>query len=351
MLIDQRDWDRSQYKPKLDITAKSFAKKMEQKLPAWAKEQIDEDFAYFKEGFEATLTEKIFSESLLTAFKLLRIKIRDGGILYSVDGVNIGPDFYKIMHAIESLLTFTKLPNMDFYISLDDGLRVESPIPIFVFSKNKYLKTLALIPDPASLNGFKEVRKEIEKICKKSSWDDKKNRVFWRGSANVDLFFYRCNLCKMSCDAPGILDAKFSDWSNINPAIIAELLNQGFLGQQIPLKKELEYRYLLDVDGNLSTIGRLANLLHSNCLVFKQTTDNYQWYYKAMSAGKHYIPIKEDFSDLFEQFFLAEQDYPKTKKIVKKANEFALEMFSDENIYMYFAHVLQTYANLCGKKN
>ena len=347
VMIDQQNWDRSQYKPKLEVTAKSFAKKMDQKLPSWAQEQIDEDFAHFKKGFAANLVGNIFSESLLTAFKLLRVKIENERILYSIDSANIGPEFYKIMHAIEALLTFTKLPNIDFYINLSEGLNIESPVPIFVFSKNKYLKSLVAIPDPNSLNGFKEFKKEVEKYSKKTSWDDKKNKIFWRGSANVESFFIRYNLCKMACHTPGVIDAKMSDWTNINPAIVTELLNQGVLGQDLPFKKEVEYRYLLDVDGNFSSVGRLALLLHTNCLAFKQVSDSYQWFYKALSPGKHYIPVKEDLSDLLEQFFLAEQDYPKTKKMVKRANDVAAELFTDENVYMYFAHVLLTYAKLC----
>ncbi len=58
---------------------------------------------------------------------------------------------------------------------------------------------------------------------------------------------------------------------------MAELLS-GY----VKTEDSLQYKYLMDIDGNTCGYQRLYWTLLSNSLVFKQVTENKQWYYNAL---------------------------------------------------------------------
>jgi hypothetical protein len=59
-----------------------------------------------------------------------------------------------------------------------------------------------------------------------------------------------------------------------------------------------------------------------------------------MKAGKHYISIKSDLSDLEEQIEWCKQNDNKCKKIAETAKKFAEEALSPEFMKSYFENLL-----------
>ncbi len=55
--------------------------------------------------------------------------------------------------------------------------------------------------------------------------------------------------------------------------------------------------------------------LLSNSLALKQESDEIQWFYIALKPYEHYIPIKNDMSDLLEIIEWARKNDDKCKKI------------------------------------
>jgi len=103
-------------------------------------------------------------------------------------------------------------------------------------------------------------------------------------------------------------------------------------------------KYLIDLDGNCASAPRLGLMLHSNCLVLKATTNSIQWFYKALKPNIHFIPVKEDFTDLFTQMLWAKEHEKESKQISKNAQKFASEALSQEAIYEYLYRLLVEYS-------
>jgi hypothetical protein len=68
----------------------------------------------------------------------------------------------------------------------------------------------------------------------------------------------------------------------------------------VPQADFLKYRFQVDIDGNSSSWGFLPKLKMGSC-VLKVMSDWHQWYYHGLRPWEHYIPIKNDLSDLEER--------------------------------------------------
>lgn len=79
-------------------------------------------------------------------------------------------------------------------------------------------------------------------------------------------------------------------------------------GDYVDWEFQNNHKYVLDIDGNAWS-GRFRRLLGSNSLVFKSTIWP-EWYRDQIQPWYHYIPIKIDYSDLFDlmSFFTGDLD-------------------------------------------
>ena len=77
------------------------------------------------------------------------------------------------------------------------------------------------------------------------------------------------------------------------------------------------------MDGNVGTWTRIPWILGSNSILIMQT--DYQQLYQvnnAIEPMKHFIPVKNDFSDLVEKYNWLEANPEKADKIIQNANSF-----------------------------
>jgi hypothetical protein len=77
----------------------------------------------------------------------------------------------------------------------------------------------------------------------------------------------------------------------------------------------VNYKYVLDIDGNSATWDATAWKLNSGSVIFKTESIWRQWFYDDYLPNVHYIEIKEDFSDLQEKFHWCE-NHPKECEIM-----------------------------------
>ena len=147
-----------------------------------------------------------------------------------------------------------------------------------------------------------------------------------------------------------ICDAKFTDIVQVSqddlPVVKEEMGRQRVLGTPISIEEHLAYKYLVDVDGNSCTYSRLYWILKSNSLCLKHLSNEEQWYYKGLEPYVHYIPFKEDFSDLEEKILWAKNHNDQVKKIILSANEFANQSLKHSDALFYFYKVLERYQKL-----
>ncbi|KAH9812106.1 family 90 glycosyltransferase [Melampsora americana] len=122
-------------------------------------------------------------------------------------------------------------------------------------------------------------------------------------------------------------------------------------GDYVDWEFQNNHKYVLDIDGNAWS-GRFRRLLGSNSLVFKSTIWP-EWYRDQIQAWYHYIPIKVDYSDLFDlmSFFTGDLDGhggfdQVAEQIAGQGKEWVEKHFRFEDIQAYMWRTYLEYARV-----
>ncbi|HEY5235443.1 MAG TPA: glycosyl transferase family 90, partial [Rhabdochlamydiaceae bacterium] len=159
----------------------------------------------------------------------------------------------------------------------------------------------------------------------------------WRGGFTKKI---RIRLCEISAENPDQLDAKLVE----DPARQENLKH--LIGNRFSFEDFLNYKYLPNVTGTMASSPALQWRLLSNSVTLQQVTDEIQWFYRALKPYVHYVPVKDDLSDLLEQIQWSKDHDDLCKQIADNATEFALNNLMTEDIYLYFYLVLNRYSSL-----
>ncbi len=101
--------------------------------------------------------------------------------------------------------------------------------------------------------------------------------------------------------------------------------HNGTLTKPTPMWDLVErYAFLLDVGGN-GYSGRLKYLLYSNRPLFYVERIQVEYFNHLLQPNVHYIPVKEDLSDLVSQMEWALKNPEDAQKIAENALDFAME--------------------------
>lgn len=347
----------------------SLAKKLQtlstKSPPSWMLERIEEDLAPYKEnGISQEALDKLAS---LTQDKMtVRIKILSGEIIYQMNPffeINKSPflNFYKkrfemFLKGLAELVNNISLPDIDFIVNMAD---CESdspdlyPAPLFVFSKNRFIKSQALIPDCEAMQGYARLDKMMEQGEKLFPWECKKEKIFWRG-ATTDGWYNsthwesnpRAKLVCLSLLFPDSIDARFTTFCHGAETNVAILAFPEILANFTSQPDSLSYKYLMDIDGWTCSWSRCYWTLLSNSVVFKQITDDIQWFYGGLQPYYHYIPVKKDLSDLLEQLQWSKKNDQIVKNIATQGTYFVKNNLSKEMILFYTYCLLIQYSKL-----
>lgn len=98
----------------------------------------------------------------------------------------------------------------------------------------------------------------------------------------------------------------------------------------LSLPDHCDYKYMLDLQGN-GYSGRTKLLLHTNRPLFYQNRRLHEYWFWDLEPFVHYIPVKEDLSDMEEKFSWAENNPEECSKIAKTAYEFAVSNLKRED--------------------
>lgn len=328
---------------------------IQNQIPTWMTNQITQDFESFVNT--GISTEEIDKYMACTQpwDGMVRYKILNGHISI-VDSEKIHPHFagrpYVILEALQKVVNRYELPDLDIVVCMHDAWNIDENqnIPILVFAKNKKFSKQILIPDWEALLGHDWGLDFVNASKKIFPWRMKLETSFWRGATTGGNYqndswkeSARCKLVLSSLKYPELIDARFT------------LLVQGaeqiqkmklLVGNCVTPLNSLKYKYLIDVDGNSCAYGRCYWTLLSNSVVLKQTSDNIQWYYGAISPYLHYIPVANDLHDLISQIKWAKNNDENCQKISEFSTEFVLNELNEEKIHLYLYAVLMKYADL-----
>ncbi|PXF42651.1 KDEL motif-containing protein 1 [Gracilariopsis chorda] len=209
-------------------------------------------------------------------------------------------------------------------------------------------------------------------------WHRKKAMAVFRGRIRISTFLKRREMFDDFCDKVGRTalwatarkhNARMKRWAvqkakngriwplptNWFLPRVEQLLDvqvDGTCGKRIyvsdgmPLQKQAEYKYIMNVEGNSFWADRLLLLLFGSSAVMKQETPCGMFFEPLLEANVHYIPVDYWFRDLTKRTQWARRHDCDVMQIVRNARRFAGEYLSTAGIQTYVDELLKQYSEL-----
>ncbi len=197
---------------------------------------------------------------------------------------------------------------------------------------------------------------EIDRIAAEASdnWAERSDRIVWRGYPTgagplhmvEDLLAHpatnqRLRMAGMTKGSE--IDFRFvrhpdrQDWNAVAEAF-------DMMAERLPPESWLGRKFAIDIDGFTNAWSNLMVRLKLGCCVLKVGSEfGYrQWYYDRLRPYEHYVPVKSDLSDLFEQVEWVRTHEAEAREIARAGQELArgitLESATREAVELVRAH-------------
>lgn len=327
----------------------------------WMGKVVNKEFSSFqKNGISKELLESTWSScKKIKEFKRFKI------INSKVYG-----DECKVKHMLEMLTEKYTIPDVDFIYYNEDRLKPDffkrsaykKCAPLFVSAKNKSLTRAILFSDwvydikndQSGWNFFISLINEHQTI----PWEEKTEKLFWRGTPwdgkHFGMYTFenwttlpRGKLVYESRKHPELIDAAFSEYPlkcmKTNPERCREEMGQVCF---TPWMDVFRHKYHMAIDGVTCSFPATQWKLLSGNLTFKQESKDIMYFYDELIPWTHFIPVREDLSDLLEKIKWAKAHDAEAKRIAENGRQFALDHLMPEHIMEYCYKVLLKYASL-----
>ncbi len=352
----------------------------EQLIKLNAKSYLDQNYSKEREIIVNSLTEqfigkKVSKEDLDQLWqtndkRIARFQIINQQVFANAH--HLGQIYFPILlNYFQQLAKKYKLPDVDFIIYLTEQIVGEDnpdslgmKVPAFIMFQDKNSKAEMnkfIFPDGYFLKkSWGDLFAKIKESRSKYKWEEKVNKLFWRGGATGGYYkisnfskLDRIKLLIFSKTYPSITDAKFTDYfSQVTKdeegkkiKEVIELLD-GYQKEKVTEEDHLKYKYLVSVDGNAATGTRVPWIMLSNSVLVKQESNKIQWYYSALKPGFHYVPIKNDLTDIITQYRWLEENQPEIQSIINNANRFVENNLTSEDIESHAVILLNAYSKI-----
>jgi hypothetical protein len=177
--------------------------------------------------------------------------------------------------------------------------------------------------------------------------------ALWRGggwSFSSRPYFKRDYAIELSKTHPELLDAKYAPDPNADKSFKERKLKYLYkffdLDPWASYSKFIEHKMILDLDGNTVSWQEMYWKLFSNSVVLKQVTNNELWASDQFIPWVHFIPIREDLTDLIKKIQWVRNNDAKAKQIAETSNKFMRENLMPEQFDMYVYYLLSQYSKL-----
>jgi hypothetical protein len=355
----------------------SFQQRLKKAPSAWMLAQLEKDLApFFERKISSHSVDRTYAriyESLGPACDYYHFRILDNKLYkYVPDGIAFSDTDTMTEKAYKTLLMYAKVPDCDFVLCAMDGVPesyvpadfylVENPeeqAPVFAQARREPMASryTVLVPDQLSLSEkWLSASQEILAANEKIRWDQKAPIAIWRGwlsdtgeptdgrVASNYTATPRFNLCRIGSEHPECIDAGLCNLES--PDLIEIAKKWGISKPSLSKEDHLLGKYLPVLDGHMCTYPGYQWRLLSDSVCLKQDSDQVQWFYKALLPFVHYIPIKNDMSDLLEQINWAKDHDEEVAEMVNRSRQFASENLLYEDVYFYLHLALSLYAQL-----
>lgn len=108
----------------------------------------------------------------------------------------------------------------------------------------------------------------------------------------------------------------------------------------LSLEEQRKYKYIVHVDGHVSAF-RLATMMSLNCCLLIVESKWKLWYSDLLIPYEHYVPVKADLSDLYEQITWCKENDDSCEYIANNSVEFVKKYLGKEGLLDYGEKVLK----------
>lgn len=333
-------------------------------LPQWMLDQIQEELEPYQEtgisfqDIEDTWNDFSDLPSGCYTWKFARFKIANNQVSFKVYPNNSREDWRMGTSAafFRKLAQIYRLPDVEFILFSADSF--ERPVhlerarcPIFTTCRLKTGKKSLLIPELWKLRERSSHDAHV-KSPKVTHWSDKVEIAFWRGGTTGGLYTQhtwdskpRPRLVLFSQDNPDLVNARFSDTPYILDGALRAFIAREFVGDWTAPEASLAYKYLIAIDGHTFP-SNLEWVLLSNSTALKGESDYVEWFYRGLEPYVHYVPFKQDCSDLAEKIEWLRENDEIAHMIARNGTEFVLNNLTLSQLYHYCFTLLQEYTKL-----
>ena len=349
--------------------------KIKNGIPKWMMDRISKDLA---DASGIKITKAMIKETLQQDQRFfLLLKIHNGKIDFEYnDKLTLERQHQSalpILEALNELNAYMPLPDTELVYCIDDAVfdwkslenfkeredSVKCSIPVFCACKAGKDINVVLTPDCHTLNSIKNnVLKEIAAGNGTYPWNLKKNMAFWRGTTSGGVYrinnfeqFPRIKLAKISNDFPTLIDAKFNYFWCVDDEMQNKLKDLRYMGETTNINEHIKYKYQILIDGNTASWPRAYWQYQCNSVVFKQNSNFIVWHNDLFKPWIHYIPFKQDCSDLIDKINWAINNDSTAEQIARNANEIAKSCLQYSDILVYFYALINEYTKLIDLEN
>jgi hypothetical protein len=339
------------------VSRASMETKVQSPPPAWMAQGIQRDFAGFKGGFSRADISNCIEE--LKQMQGIEVA---GIVLFGIsqDKLSCEPLFPLsaeqrarcdgFMSAVNQLGALFSLPSLDFLISFNRSFDrplflTKTSVPVLAISKETHNSKVVLIPrlwDP-------DREMHLHVFC---NWQQKAEKALWRGSATDGFYgFYdwdcrpRARLALHSRHRRDLVDMAFIPSSDLDNYMTAWMQRLDLVSSFAPSRKQAAYKYLISIDGK-SSPSSFEWQLFSGSVVLKGHSNRIEWFYHALSPGRHFVPFNPRGDDLIDKVLWLKSHDKKAKQIAENGYIFAMHHLLDEEALTYLYHVIQSYSLL-----
>lgn len=168
------------------------------------------------------------------------------------------------------------------------------------------------------------------------SWEKKINKAIFRGSATgegIGPNNARIQLCSV---ADSRIDAQIVGGSTryqiVNGKLVKQDSNRGraFLSG----KEQSMYKYIINISGHVRAHRLSAEFSYGSVILL--VGNRYRlWFEKSIREWEHYVPVKEDLSDLIDKINWCESNDDECKNIAQRARDFYDKFLTKKAILNY----------------
>lgn len=187
----------------------------------------------------------------------------------------------------------------------------------------------------------------------KTNWDDKKIvKAVFRGGPTGCGYTEDTNMrIKLAMMSSSLIDVRLSkpegattiDTKSIkyDPVHGLGIMNTGinFKSSFLSMKDQSNYKYIIHVDGNVNAY-RLLSTMTTGSLILRVMSPYTSWVDHMIKHKVHYIPIKEDLSDLLHVINWCKNNDDECRRIAQNGLEFARSVLTRDFIQKYMQTIL-----------